>query len=167
MEPFGAQRKSFGNRKIVIGQAWTVILVASGGTDAAGGRVSGKVGRVEGRIRIPVVLMDWTGSGYIGPVGKLVSSAERGGIVVHRERRSGLQRGDAGDLPTAENLAVDAVVPTQKPMTRSDRQINNVDKHRSMPDIECGRTTLRANVMRIRNSSPLAGGTKERRAVVQ
>jgi hypothetical protein len=47
------------------------------------------------------------------------------------------------------------------------RQIDNVGEHRTVPNIKCGRATVCPNVMRIRNSSPFAGGTKERRAVVQ
>ena len=57
MDSFGAQRETLGNCKIVVGQAWAAVLVASRGAISPGRRSAGEVRLIERRIRIPVILM--------------------------------------------------------------------------------------------------------------
>src|ERR1700674_2961099 len=57
MDFLGAQREFLGSRKIVVGQAWAVIVVAPRGANAAGRRRGGKERLIERRIRLPGVLM--------------------------------------------------------------------------------------------------------------
>src|SRR5271166_1195136 len=51
----GAQRDGLQRRQIPVEESWAVILIASRGSGAAGGRSLRKIPRVEGSVRIAVV----------------------------------------------------------------------------------------------------------------
>src|SRR6266513_2928591 len=136
MDSFGAQGESLGNSKIVVGQAGAVVLVASRGAISPGRRSAGEVRLIERCVRIPVILMQRSGSDDVRPVIELVEAAEVLRTVKHRERCASLKRGDARDLPTAKNLSVHTVVPAQQAMARSDRQLDHVHEHCSMPNVK-------------------------------
>src|SRR6266513_2129595 len=119
-----------------VGQAGAVVLVASRGAISPGRRSAGEVRLIERCVRIPVILMQRSGSDDVRPVIELVEAAEVLRTVKHRERCASLKRGDARDLPTAENLPVHTVVPAQQAMARSDRQLDHVHEHCSMPNVK-------------------------------
>src|SRR5262249_56847325 len=58
-------------------------------------------------------------------------------------RRAGLNRGDARNLPPAEDLAIESVLPTQQLVARADRNIQNINAHEA---VEIGRASCRERV---------------------
>src|SRR4029077_11663807 len=70
-QALGMQREVLGSRKIEVHQARPIELVAAAGSYAPGGGRFGKEGRVEGRVRIAVVLYQGSGADHVGTVRRL------------------------------------------------------------------------------------------------
>ena len=71
-----AELKILRGREIVILQPWTVILIATRGSDAPSWRGPGKVRGIERGIDIPVVLLNPPSTNHIGAVVELIEPAE-------------------------------------------------------------------------------------------
>ena len=75
-QPFRSEGEVLGSRKIEIHQVRAIVLVASGSTDASSRGSLREVGGVEGSVGICVVLLQLSGTSYIGTVVELIESAE-------------------------------------------------------------------------------------------
>ncbi len=126
MDFFCAKREVLGNGKIVVGQARAVVLVAPGSPNTARRWMRGKVCLIEGGVRVPVVLVQRSCSDNIGPIIQLVEAAEVVGTIEHSKWCAALYGRNARNLPIAEYLTVNAVIPAQQAMAWSDRQIDHV-----------------------------------------
>src|SRR5260221_483464 len=107
LEALAEERKVLADRKVVVCQARTVVLIASGGANASRRRYRREVGFIEGVVRGPVVLGQRASSNDVRPVFALIEPTEVVRAVKHREGRAGLKRGDSRNLPAAQDLTVD------------------------------------------------------------
>src|SRR5262249_21388186 len=93
---------------------------------------------VERVVGVAIALPQPARSDHVGPIhgAALIEAAAIGAADEDRERRARLNRGDARNLPPAEDLAIEPVLPTQQLVARADRNIQNINAHEAMADIE-------------------------------
>src|SRR5260370_35412446 len=101
-----AQRENLGQGQIEVRQTRAVIVVTSGGAHSSCRRRLGKVGCVEGGVRVSIVLTQRPGSHDVRPVTELIEAAEIQGIIQHRKGGTALNGRNSVDLPAANYLAV-------------------------------------------------------------
>src|SRR5262249_50364464 len=81
-------------------------------------------------------------------------------------RRAGLNRGDARNLPPAEDLAIESVLPTQQLVTRTDRNIHNINADEAVTDVERRRAAFEPQVEPVVCYACFAQRAEESRVVV-
>src|SRR6266478_733595 len=78
-----------------------------------------------------------------------IEAAIIGRASKHVKGLSRLQGGNTRYLPAAKNFAIPPVVPAENAMPRTCRQLHHVDKHRSVANIEAGRSALEPQVVAV------------------